>query len=822
MSASIPSAAWTRPLDQDYEAPGKPAGFNFVTILELMPAIMRMRALENRLRASGRRPVQEVFDQVNPGATGGVPLGGLGGGTIMRGWRGDFNRWQMEAGIYEWNDVAANAFSVYIRRGNSPRGKALVLRQGQPRDGSLAGWGWGLRGGKSHYHALHPRAWTVYEEPDPKLRLTCRQISPLIPGDYEASATPAALFVWTLENTGDTAVEIGIMFSWQNGWGRPNDKAGGHHNHLIDSDDLTGVALHHRYRQGLPLKEGQKLDDQDFTEDPLTFAIAAAKAPGLHLSYRTRWATNGSGMDLWSDFSADGHLENVIDEHPAPEGRSIGAAICATVTLSPGETREIPFALAWDMPIARFGEGRGWYRRYTRRYGRAGEAAPGIAADALRDYPQWERQIEAWQARILDDAELPGWFKAGLLNEAYFLADGGTVWLDAPIEPLPEDAGPVAALISEDEMGLFGYLESHEYRFYNTYDVHFYASFALAALWPKLERNIQRQFARALPVEDPEIRRFLYNNKAAPRKVAGAIPHDIGGPTEDPFVRANAYSFQETSHWKDLNTKFVLQAYRSYIATGDRDFLAECWPAMQQALDYLQQFDQDDDGLIENEGYPDQTYDTWKADGPSAYTGGLWLAALQAAAATARLLGDESKAADYEAALIRGQASYEDLLWNGDYYDYDASRQHWHDSIMADQLAGHWYARASGLPGIVPAEHAQQALKQVFEFNVMQYEEGLMGAVNGMRPDGRVDTTTMQSREVWTGTSYALAAAMLQEGLREEAFKVAEGVVTSTHDDLGYGFMTPEAWDLRREHRALGYMRPLAIWAIYWAWERKQ
>lgn len=35
--------------------------------------------------------------------------------------------------------------------------------------------------------------------------------------------------------------------------------------------------------------------------------------------------------------------------------------------------------------------------------------------------------------------------------------------------------------------GRFAYLEGHEYRMYNTYDVHFYASHALAHLWPNLQ-----------------------------------------------------------------------------------------------------------------------------------------------------------------------------------------------------------------------------------------------------------------------------------------------------------------------------------------------
>lgn len=38
-----------------------------------------------------------------------------------------------------------------------------------------------------------------------------------------------------------------------------------------------------------------------------------------------------------------------------------------------------------------------------------------------------------------------------------------------------------------------------------------------------------------------------------------------------------------------------------------------------------------------------------------------------------------------------------------------------------------------------------------------------MGAVNGMRPDGVPDTSSVQSNEVWIGVVYALAATMIQE-----------------------------------------------------------
>ena len=95
-----------------------------------------------------------------------------------------------------------------------------------------------------------------------------------------------------------------------------------------------------------------------------------------------------------------------------------------------------------------------------------------------------------------------------------------------------------------------------------------------------------------------------------------------------------------------------------------------------------------------------------------------------------------------------------------------------------------------------------------------------MGAVNGMRPDGKPDKSGMQSAEVWSGTTYAVAAAMLHAGLNEQAFKTAEGVYRTTYETKGYWFQTPEAWDIEGNYRSHAYMRPLAIWAMQWAIER--
>nr|CAB3481875.1 unnamed protein product [Digitaria exilis] len=375
----------------------------------------------------------------------------------------------------------------------------------------------------------------------------------------------------------------------------------------------------------------------------------------------------------------------------------------------------------------------------------------------------------------------------------------------------------------DDNVGQFMYLEGMEYNMYNTYDVHFYSSFSLLALFPYLELSLQRDFAMAVLIHDPRRRRTL-DGKTVRRKVLGAVPHDVG--LNDPWFELNAYMLHDPARWKDLNPKFVLQVYRDVVATGDVAFAASTWPAVYMAMAYMDQFDTDRDGMIENEGIPDQTYDIWSVSGVSAYTGGIWVAALQAAAAMARVVGDRDAEAYFYERYEKAKRVYDGELWNGTYFNYDNSGGATSSSIMADQLAGQWYARACGLEPVVMEEEdgigngkARSALGTVLDYNVMRVKGGGVGAVNGMRPDGGVDSSSPQSKEVWPGVTYAVAAAMIQEGMTEAAFRTAKGSHDAAwgKDGFGYAFQTPEAWTEDGGYRSLHYMRPLGIWAMQWA-----
>ena len=144
---------------------------------------------------------------------------------------------------------------------------------------------------------------------------------------------------------------------------------------------------------------------------------------------------------------------------------------------------------------------------------------------------------------------------------------------------------------------------------------------------------------------------------------------------------------QDVARWKDLGPKFVLQTYRDYVhlarleaeaslpcmpseqpvlgdssvhtslpsqhrakplgqnqtlgansgpspspgASAADEFLRSVYASVLVVMEHTLSFDTDGDGMIENEGCPDQTYDIWTARGIHAYCGGLWIAACQAA-----------------------------------------------------------------------------------------------------------------------------------------------------------------------------------------------
>ncbi|MFB2981328.1 GH116 family glycosyl hydrolase [Microseira sp. BLCC-F43] len=793
----------------------------------------------------------------------GMPLGGFGAGCIGRSSRGDFNLWHLDGGEHVFQTIPGCQFSVFEQAGNQTQAYALCTEA--PEDGTLSSWQWyptegrgdarrrGRGDGASEtetereispsaiastgtYHALYPRSWFAYSQVY-QAELTCQQFSPIWAQNYQETSYPVAIFLWTVHNPTDAPITLSIMLTWQNivGWFtnaiaspqvRVRDDGSPVYEYQPRLGDSTGNYnqwIQDQFRVGC-LLDRVRLDDDTVQEGEGQICIATLSNPSLEVFYHTRWHPVGDGADIWKTFAADGSLPDRNNETPAAAGEQIGAAIAVRFTVRPGKTKQIPFILAWDFPITEFASGIKYYRRYTDFFGRNGKNVWSIVRTALKHYETWYERICAWQEPILTREDLPDWFKMALFNELYHLTSGGSLWTAA------DEIAPV---------GQFATLECLDYRWYESLDVRLYGGFALAMLWPRLERAVLAAFARAIPTSDDTPRIIGYNQAQAVRKVANATPHDLGAPNEHPWEKTNYTSYQDCNLWKDLPCDFVLQVYRYFLLSGSTDtaFLRECWKSIVETLTYLKTFDLDGDGIPENSGAPDQTFDDWRLQGISAYCGGLWLAALEAAIAIGNILLEnppdfelsdvidqsssqnlQSEIQNWQTWLQQSRPVYQEKLWNGQYYRLDSASGS--DVVMADQLCGQFYARLLGLPDIVPVDCTNTALKTIYDACFIQFNNYIsiqnpIGAANGVKPDGSPENpNATHPLEVWTGINFGLAAFMSQMGMKPEAFQLAEAVVQQIYNN-GLQFRTPEAITAAGTFRASSYLRGMTIWAIY-------
>jgi non-lysosomal glucosylceramidase len=750
------------------------------------------------------------LEVIDDGYWQGAPVGGFGAGTFARTYAGNFSRWHLKTGVNKYETLYANQFAMYQQVEGSTAGVARVLSTDHPRSGALNSWKWDYPLGAGDYYSLYPKSWYDYSWKNFPAHVILEQFSPILPHNYRETSYPVAVYRWHAENPTNRAVHVSVLLSWTNmvGWSRGFSR--GFSEHLSEGDRNRIMS---EPRDGATMKG--IVFDRNRDHSPAVdewdgqMAIAALESPGVEVTYQTTYLPDADGSEVWAPFSRDGKLAN-NDRQWVSSGENLAGAIAIRFTLKPGEKRVIPMVISWDLPIVEFGSGRKWYRHYTDFYGTGGANAWNIAADGLMNAAKWSDAIDAWQAPYVNDQSKPLWYRGALFNELYILADGGSLW-----------GRPVGS--AKGTNPTFGFLECFDYSYYNTLDVLFYGSMPLVNFWPDLDKQILRQFADTVPTEIDDKYLWVWKSQQTgatqfrTRKTKGAVPHDLGVPTEDPFVQVNQFSWQDTNGWKDLNTKFVLMIYRDFVFTGRKDvaFLRYTWPSVKEALEYLQQFAHTDDGIPQNDGYPDQTYDEWVVRGESAYCGGLWLAALRAAEEMARTLGDPSSVAKYHELFAKGQAGYVKKLWNGEYFLYDTGSEY-KNNIQAEQIAGQWYANMTGLGNLVPPEMQRKALKKVFDFNVMKFSNGEMGAVSGMTADGSIirKNDNQQAGEVWTGATFSVAALMLSDGMKDEAYRTAWGVYHVVYETKGYWFRTPEAYDITGNFRASMYMRPAGIWAM--------
>lgn len=85
--------------------------------------------------------------------------------------------------------------------------------------GPLSAWECHLDKDKCNYTGLYPRSWTEYDLSEWGVKLTCRQVSPVLPHEYKDTSLPCANFIWTVENFAEAERKVTICFTFKNGTG---------------------------------------------------------------------------------------------------------------------------------------------------------------------------------------------------------------------------------------------------------------------------------------------------------------------------------------------------------------------------------------------------------------------------------------------------------------------------------------------------------------------------------------------------------------------------------------------------------------------------
>ncbi|GIH05416.1 hypothetical protein Rhe02_34830 [Rhizocola hellebori] len=686
------------------------------------------------------------------------PLGGIGTGNVSIGARGELRDWELA------NRPAKGArlpFTFFAIRAEPVGGKAvtrvLESRLTGPHEGDQgydAGRLAGLpRLADSRMHGQYPLLRMDFTDDELAVQVALTAFTPLVPLDADTSGIPGAVLRYTVTNPLEVDADVTIAGSLANPIGIVGYDvhhfprfAGQPANAWADADGLRGI----RFSSDLP--------DGDLRHGTLALATTDRQTTA-----KPQWLTGfwQDGVQVfWDDLCADGRLEPEtafsMDDPPYPPWFTklrVGSLGIAH-RLAPGASQDFEFLLTWHFP----NRPRAWQGNINLDNTRAGEVvrnhyateyadAWAVAQRLAKDLPELERHTRAFHGALFGSTLPPEVVDAVsstlvvLRSTTCFRLEGGTF---AAWEGSFDDAGSCEGTCT------------HVWNYAQT----------AAFLFPELERDARRT-------------EFVHETRADGRmnfranSVFGNAPWDF-----HPAVDGQLGS--------------IVRLYREWRFSGDRDFLAECWPGAQRALEFaFTEWDSDGDGVLDSKQH--NTYDI-EFYGPNSLANSMFFAALTAGAAMAEEMGDTEAAQRYRDAAQSGAQRMDALLFNGEYYeqkldDVDARRYQYGSGCLSDQVFGQLLAHVAGLRHILPAEHVRSAVAAVYRHNFradltghhsVQRTYALPGEAGlvlcSWPRGGRPRIPFVYSDEVWTGIEYQVATHLIFEGLVEEGLRLVRAV----------------------------------------------
>ncbi len=702
--------------------------------------------------ASGEEwPVLKSYDQEHTYKIA-LPIGGIGTGTVSLGGRGNLRDWEiMNRPAKGYNPGAGRENSAFFTLFTEMDGKKdLRLLEGpvpfylfEGSSGAIA-TNHGLpRFADVTFDAAYPFGQVNLRTPQIPVDVRIKAFNPLIPGDIDNSSIPMAVIDFELTNTSGKEISFSICGTLQNFIGEDGSggRAAGNKNTFRSQDGINGI-----------LFTSEKVDR---TADQWGEMSLVSTSRGK-VTYRTAWMPErwGSSMlDFWDDLSADGQLENRIDD----VSNKPMASLAVSDLLPANSKKTIRFLITWYFPNRTAWSSKPLKNYYSTKYTGAWDVATRTVPELAKLESKTAEFIRAFcNSEIPEAAREAALFNISTLRTqtCFRLSDGNLyAW---------EGCG-------DKEGCCFGTC-THVWN-YET---------ATAMLFGDLARTMRKVEFGAATTE------------------TGLMSFRVKLPLDEipGFAKVAA----------DGQMGCIQKLYREWQLSGDDTFLKELYPKAKGALGYAWirgGWDGNQDGVME--GVQHNTMDV-EYYGPNPQMTIWYLGALRAMEEMAKYMKDKEMASKCRKLFESGSRWTDENLFNGEYYvhkivvpqkedipqeqlvgmgsiDYGNPDYQLGEGCLVDQLVGQYLAHVCGLGYLLKKENIATTLQSIMKYN---YQPDLSDHFNCFRSYALGDEAALlmasypKSRpvdpfpyftEVMTGFEYVAAIGMLYEGQTEDGLK---------------------------------------------------
>lgn len=466
----------------------------------------------------------------------------------------------------------------------------------------------------------------------------------------------------------------------------------------------------------------------------------------------------------------------------------LGGGVIETISLKPGETKSVTFAMSWFFPNK--------YEYFARGMQiNALPEAPGLVGHIYNNWYDSSLDVVKYCADNMDSI----YYETMLFHDTY-LDNTIPYWLSNRITMSLSTltAGNISIwesgrLYAYEGIGFCAGTCGHVYNFVPT----------IAQLFPELERSI-----RIMQDFNPEVA-FDKSGRINFRGHITGLDH----------------------RWaSDAQSGYILKSYREHLMSRDNSFLESIWDKVKMAMAYQIFKDGAEIGLRPNGVLEcEQTFWDPMWYGPNPYNQSLYLAALRAAEKMAIVMGEPDLADRYNSLFVEGREYMSNEMWNGEYYihlypsgmlghqgiyngsktmeEIDEQAESYGKAFNngaptyfkstacdATQLFGQNWAYQLGMGEILPSEMNKTAMSSVYKYNftpdiatVYSFTKpktrtlaasGEAAMVNGSWPKiaPMEFENTHDKSDIWTGLEYDAACNMINSSLLDEALVVIKAI----------------------------------------------